>query len=254
MGDIPVYSVRPENADGPVRMLHRDHLLPCGFLPEMRETEESIIPAKKPRTRQNDAQYEDEPVESNGEDYWQPSPAVLEPTEGRIVEVYEVSKTCLAPLLLDTGNLPWCTQGELSQDPSTGEQSAPDETLAEISSDDTVANNPLGNEIEFQNPDGSLEARGEEYNLPEISMEGTVETVPRESPEQSLLVPDSSNGQGVDLKNSEKQHLCWFLCTNLGREIWLSICWHTEWQSEHDSKEHYIFRVSYHLNYMRDWY
>lgn len=106
MGDIPVYSVRPENADGPVRMLHRDHLLPCGFLPEMRETEESIIPAKKPRTRQNDVQYEDEPVESNGEDYWQPSPAVLEPTEGRIVEVYEVSKMCLAPLLLDTGNLP----------------------------------------------------------------------------------------------------------------------------------------------------
>ncbi|ROL50053.1 hypothetical protein DPX16_5812 [Anabarilius grahami] len=102
--------------------------------------------------------------------------------------------------------LPRCAQGELSKDPSTGEQSAPGETLTEFSSGDTVANNPLGNDIEFQNLDDSLKARGEEYNLPEISMEGTVEAVPRELPEQSLLVPDSSNGQGIDLKDSEKQH------------------------------------------------
>lgn len=30
--DLPVYTVRPENQDGPLRTLHRDLLLPCGFL------------------------------------------------------------------------------------------------------------------------------------------------------------------------------------------------------------------------------
>lgn len=29
-GDLPVYTVRPENKDGPKRTLHRDLLLPCG--------------------------------------------------------------------------------------------------------------------------------------------------------------------------------------------------------------------------------
>lgn len=31
--EIPVYVVQPENGDGPERVLHRDLLLPCGFLP-----------------------------------------------------------------------------------------------------------------------------------------------------------------------------------------------------------------------------
>lgn len=32
-GDLPVYTVRPEGRDKPLRMLHRDLLLPCGYLP-----------------------------------------------------------------------------------------------------------------------------------------------------------------------------------------------------------------------------
>ena len=32
-GDVPEYVVRPETRDGPQRILHRDLLLPCGFLP-----------------------------------------------------------------------------------------------------------------------------------------------------------------------------------------------------------------------------
>lgn len=31
--EIPVYVVRPENGEGPERVLHRDLLFPCGFLP-----------------------------------------------------------------------------------------------------------------------------------------------------------------------------------------------------------------------------
>uniref|UniRef100_A0A672HB92 Gypsy retrotransposon integrase-like protein 1 n=1 Tax=Salarias fasciatus TaxID=181472 RepID=A0A672HB92_SALFA len=32
-GDLPVYTVKPETGEGPQRTLHRDLLLPCGFLP-----------------------------------------------------------------------------------------------------------------------------------------------------------------------------------------------------------------------------
>lgn len=38
---IPVYTVRPEGKENPVRTLHRDLLLPCGFLPNT-EFEESV--------------------------------------------------------------------------------------------------------------------------------------------------------------------------------------------------------------------
>lgn len=31
--ELPVYTVRPDRKDGPLRTLHRDLLLPCGFLP-----------------------------------------------------------------------------------------------------------------------------------------------------------------------------------------------------------------------------
>lgn len=52
--ELPVYTVRPERKDGPLRTLHRDLLLPCGFLPssevEPPTLHESI---SKPRTRQN---------------------------------------------------------------------------------------------------------------------------------------------------------------------------------------------------------
>lgn len=36
-GDLPVYTVKPEDKDGPLRTLHRDLLLPCGFLPVCEE-------------------------------------------------------------------------------------------------------------------------------------------------------------------------------------------------------------------------
>ncbi|XP_013855935.1 uncharacterized protein LOC106511737, partial [Austrofundulus limnaeus] len=54
-GDVPVYVVKPETRDGPQRTLHRDLLLPCGFLP-MTLVESEINPPKavrRPRTRQH---------------------------------------------------------------------------------------------------------------------------------------------------------------------------------------------------------
>ncbi|XP_024862252.2 uncharacterized protein LOC108237361 [Kryptolebias marmoratus] len=51
-GDLPVYTVKPECKDGPLRTLHRDLLLPCGFLP-MTDVERSteIVPVTKSQIR-----------------------------------------------------------------------------------------------------------------------------------------------------------------------------------------------------------
>ncbi len=46
--DLPVYTVRPETKDGQLRTLHRDLLLPCGFLP-ISEIPDQVV--SKPNTR-----------------------------------------------------------------------------------------------------------------------------------------------------------------------------------------------------------
>lgn len=53
-GDVPVYVVKPETRDGPQRTLHRDLLLPCGFLPVAPIESETNPPkaVRRPRTRQ----------------------------------------------------------------------------------------------------------------------------------------------------------------------------------------------------------
>lgn len=51
--DVPVYTVKPEGKNGPVRTLHRDLLHPCGFLPAAVISETvTELPVRRPRTRQ----------------------------------------------------------------------------------------------------------------------------------------------------------------------------------------------------------
>lgn len=59
MGDLPVYTLKPEKEDGPLRTLHRDLLLPCGFLSQAEEEEpERISKPHRPQTRQSVIQAE----------------------------------------------------------------------------------------------------------------------------------------------------------------------------------------------------
>ncbi len=53
--DLPVYVVRPETREGPQRTLHRDLLLPCGFLPvtPVESKTDTLKVARRPRTRQH---------------------------------------------------------------------------------------------------------------------------------------------------------------------------------------------------------
>lgn len=65
-GDLPVYTVRPENGEGPTRTLHRDLLLPCSFLPMPREEESpQSKPVRRPQTRQTAGVSETEAVDSS---------------------------------------------------------------------------------------------------------------------------------------------------------------------------------------------
>ncbi len=51
---MPVYTVRPETRDGPLCTLHRDLLLPCGFLPASEVSSPTLTkPTPKPRTRRS---------------------------------------------------------------------------------------------------------------------------------------------------------------------------------------------------------
>lgn len=53
-GILPVYTVKPENQDGPLRTLHRDLLLPCGYLPAEVNKEPDQQPVRcRPATRVN---------------------------------------------------------------------------------------------------------------------------------------------------------------------------------------------------------
>lgn len=100
-GDLPVYSVKPEREEGPLRTLHRDHLLPCGFLPEAeREEQPTKNSQPKRRTRQQSAVQQDgEPLASdddNDESWYAtaPLPGVM---DRRFVKEYHVPKLNSAP-------------------------------------------------------------------------------------------------------------------------------------------------------------
>lgn len=79
-GDLPVYTVRPENREGPTRTLHRDLLLSCSFLPMTAEEEPpQPKPVRRPRTRQTAGVSETEAADSsdmedNDEIHWLTEP------------------------------------------------------------------------------------------------------------------------------------------------------------------------------------
>lgn len=67
-GDMPVYVVCPEGQEGPLRTLHRDLLLPCGFLSEEDEEIEKPKQASKPKTRQISVSPEENTLDFDSDD------------------------------------------------------------------------------------------------------------------------------------------------------------------------------------------
>lgn len=88
MGDSPVYMVQP--IDGSTRTLHRDHLLPCGYLSEEEEEPSELEPvSRRPRTKQSSQLHSDEFSNSDDEDTYTPLQSSVVP-EQRFTKVYKI--------------------------------------------------------------------------------------------------------------------------------------------------------------------
>lgn len=180
-GDLPVYTVRPETKDGPLRTLHRDLLLPCGFLPAT-EPEKPVTPkpAQRPHTRRNpgvdDAEtHSVEGVETSdvddaesGEDVpvqWSTDPPTLEPVT--FTKVYETRRW--------SSRRPHCTA-------NAEEQSKSD--LVPSTSSRPVELTPAADEVSDDVPVD---------NLPEVDNPPKVDNLPEDNPPEQYNIPGNDD-------------------------------------------------------------
>ena len=68
MGNLPVYKVQSVNGDSPTQTLHRDLLLPCGYLFEENDEPAEPKPIRRPRTRANPSRDPDEGLDEDSDD------------------------------------------------------------------------------------------------------------------------------------------------------------------------------------------
>lgn len=93
-GDLPVYVVCPEGQDGPTRTLHRDLLLPCGFLPEEEEGVVEPKPARRLRTKQTFPKPSEQLICSEDDDDIEPQyyPIKVSEVETTLFKVMDMPK------------------------------------------------------------------------------------------------------------------------------------------------------------------
>ena len=173
-GDLPVYSVRPEtDSAGKVRTLHRDLLLPCGFLPESGKPEPSVATsARRPPTRRLQEYEVGDPEGSFSEEdgEWSPPLPVLPPLKFSVDRVRPVRATSSDPAPdPEPCHLP---DEESSQSPNAVERSmAMDEAVPEV--------------------EGAMEQEDSSEPVPEMgpsedpAIDGPVETSPDASMQSS---------------------------------------------------------------------
>lgn len=107
-GEMPVYTVKPEGKDGPVRTLHRDLLLPCGFLPATSTEEPVKQPSvRRPRTRQCPVVESEEEDYSDSEDVpiWIIAPPHTQEPDV-FITVHETNKLRNSPCVTSQSNVP----------------------------------------------------------------------------------------------------------------------------------------------------
>ena len=83
--------MKPEKEDGPLRTLHRDLLLPCGFLSQSEEEQpDRISKRQRPPTRQSVAQSEtNDWIQENGDEFDYPFEPSQEMKETRFIKIYD---------------------------------------------------------------------------------------------------------------------------------------------------------------------
>lgn len=227
-GDVPVYTICPEGQEGPTRTLHRDLLLPCGFLSE--EDEEVIKPKKasKPKTRQTPISPEENPPDSDSEYEYHLTyyPTTIETTarisqpncvnskpnatkeHERTVEEMDNFPKDLPPKILDepvkkemingTGNLPNVTQTENLNGPLLGKTQ--NENLIEPLPDVTETELEIENDKESESTEMEQEVMHySSQNKPSEEVQQSEETKQKQSEtEMDNAEHDMSDPQTAD--------------------------------------------------------
>ncbi len=206
--DLPVYSVQPEGKGGPLRTLHRDLLLPCGFLqPTKSEEQPKQRVVRRPRTR----------ATSNNEGI-QESVSECSESEDEQILCYVPARTLGSETQMITSHLPCVREDAIDLpvlDP-TGEnlpaqepvESNPDEPAkepewkpVEENLDESVAMEMCEDEPESHctAPDVSVELRPE----PEQPLESLNESPTR----MAEMAPINSESQIEEENISEMSHI-----------------------------------------------
>lgn len=122
-GEIPVYTVKPEGKDGPVRTLHRDLLLPCGFLSAAAEPKTvKTHPNRRPRTRQCSVVESEDEIPSDLDDVpdWTFRPLITSKPD-IYVPVHETHKLSEPPCVVRQSAEPEVPTVSLPPDPPATE-------------------------------------------------------------------------------------------------------------------------------------
>ncbi|KAG7453802.1 paraneoplastic antigen Ma3-like [Solea senegalensis] len=145
VGDLPVYTVQPEDrADVPTRTLHRDLLLPCSFLPVCGHSDPApVTPPRRPQTRsQNPASVDHTEDLFEEEDGWNVPEVQIKPATFQFQSSHvEPSSEYSTQSLSRTVGLPVfsedavCSDLEIVHLPVDGESSA-----------ESIASLPVGEE------------------------------------------------------------------------------------------------------------
>ncbi|KAK7886001.1 hypothetical protein WMY93_025622 [Mugilogobius chulae] len=203
-GDLPVYIVKPETRDGPTRTLHRDLLLPCGFLPTAVEDLDESTPARRPLTRSQSRQSASAEHDQGSEEEEEVT-HILEPPP-LLPTKFSVERSC-EPEPMPTETV--ATDSDPSS-PSPSENLpttiAPETYLPETVETPVAVEEPLTSSTESDAPEEAVE--NPENNLPELEnlpVEREILTsVPEERPpDVGLPEPEAEDPETVQSESSE---------------------------------------------------
>ncbi|KAK7898562.1 hypothetical protein WMY93_019415 [Mugilogobius chulae] len=216
-GDMPVYTVCPEGQEGPLRTLHRDLLLPCGFLPE--EDEDIVKPKQvsKPRTRTTPVPSEENPPDSDNDDDSQCFYPITVETTMRYVQPDNVTtkeneesvnspKSQTLSKSMEKGEETLTECGNLPDETENGNLNGnlPDVTLTELDPENTEIDN---DETDNSSQADTTERVEQSSEIEHRQSTGLDHAAAAEQPVSSpeLTVSDSLDNQTADtLRRSER--------------------------------------------------
>lgn len=185
-GDLPVYTVCPEGQEGPTRTLHRDLLLPCGFLSEIEEEPVKSKTPTKRRTRQTTQKDDNHQSSDEDEDDIQLfypleietlfHPIEIESKIGESSKSFSVSPSDdVVATASETKHLPECENLPEMEQPNLPESTASEVLNSPVEGENS--NLPLETETNTDEPvekdteQMNMESKQTETNVPETEGE-----------------------------------------------------------------------------------